>query len=164
MLPSLHFAVTRTSPKYFSPHLTQHHRPPESEENMGPGRAAGQEMCHQVPNASCCTVRLLKLQPLVERGACFVCTASLRAARRASQNGCMMLIIEADHTRLGIATSAAQHMLLNEGMKSALQYRLVYTLRNNRGALEVNVATADARRSQKLAIEVCNNQFRGSPT
>lgn len=76
----------------------------------------------------------------------------------------MMLIIEADHTRLGIATSATQRMLLNEGMKSALQCRLVYDLRNNRVALEVNVATADARRSQKLAIEVCNNQFRGSPT
>jgi hypothetical protein len=163
MLPLLHFAVTRTSPKYFSPHLTQRHRPPESEKNMGP-RAAGQEMCHQVPSASCCTVRLLKLQPLVERGACFFCTASLRAARRASQNGRMMLIIEADHTCLGIATSATQHMLLNEGMKSVLQYRLVYTLRNNRVALKVNVATADARRSQKLAIEVCNNQFRGSPT
>jgi hypothetical protein len=98
---------------------------------MGPGRAAGHEMCHQVPNASCCTVRLLKLQPLVERG---------------------------------LALSALPASVPRAGMKSALQYRLVYTLRNNRVALVVNVATADARRSQKLAIEVCNNQFRGSPT
>jgi hypothetical protein len=51
MLPSFYLAVTRTSPNYFSPHLTQHHRPPESEENVGPGRAAGQEMSRQVSNA-----------------------------------------------------------------------------------------------------------------
>jgi hypothetical protein len=95
---------------------------------MGPGRAAGHEMCHQVPNASCCTVRLLKLQPLVERG---------------------------------LALSALPASVPRAGMKSALQYRLVYTLRNNRVALVVNVATADARRSQKLAIEVCNNISSG---
>jgi hypothetical protein len=101
-------------------------------------------------------VRLL--QPLVEKGACLVCTASLGAARQAPQNGCMMLIIEADHSRLGIATSATQHMLLNEGEQKFLQCRLLYTLWNNRVALLVNVAAADA-----LALEVCNNQLRMAP-